>query len=217
MSLPDKKVKIIIVDDHEFFRHGVIIALQGIDFLSVVGQAGNGKELIEKIKETQVDIILTDIKMPVMDGIEATKKIKSLYPDIKIIALSLHGEEEYLEKMIEAGVHGFILKNTNKDGLERALSFVKEGKQYFSEEFLPFFTKKFQSGYSSQIKVRLTKRELEILQEIANGYTSQEIADRLNISIKTVINHRTNLLSKTGAKNTATLLGYAFKNQLIQY
>lgn len=217
MSLPDRKVKIIVADDHEFFRQGVVIALQGIDFVEVVGQLGNGEELIEKLKETPVDIVLTDIKMPIMDGIEATKTINELYPIIKIIALSLHGDEEYLEKMIEAGVHGFILKNTTKDGLENALKAVKEDKQYFSEEFLPFFTKKFQSGYSPQTEVRLTKRELEILQEIANGYTNQEIADRLNISIKTAINHRTNLLSKTESKNTATLLGYAYRKKLIRY
>lgn len=210
-----KKINVIVAEDHDFFRKGIILALNNISFVKVVGEARNGQELIEKLKTTSVDIVLTDIKMPVMDGIKATEIIKTLYPAVKIIAISLYGDEMYLEKMIKAGVHGFILKNTNTKDLERALNFVKEDKQYFSEEFLPYFTKKYVSDKSTNTEIKLTKRELEILQYISQGLTSKEIAKELNISIKTAINHRTNILSKTGAKNTASLVGYAYKNKLI--
>lgn len=210
-----KKINVFVAEDHDFFRKGIIIALNDISFVKVVGEARNGQELIEKLKTTSVDIVLTDIKMPVMDGIKATEIIKTLYPAVKIIAISLYGDEMYLEKMIKAGVHGFILKNTTTKDLERALNFVKEDKQYFSEEFLPYFTKKYVSDKSTNTEIKLTKRELEILQYISQGLTSKEIAKELNISIKTASNHRTNILSKTGAKNTASLVGYAYKNKLI--
>ncbi|MBU8893106.1 MAG: response regulator transcription factor [Bacteroidales bacterium] len=211
-----KKINIIVAEDHEFFRKGLIMVLNEIDFINVAGEASNGKELIDLLKTTAADIILTDIKMPVMDGIEATKIIKTLYPDIKVIVLSLHGDEEYLRKMIEIGVHGFILKNTNKEGLERALNFVKEGKQYFSEEFLPSFTKKYLPNSSNNVEVILTKRELEILQQVSLGLKNKDIAENFFISIKTVINHRTNIMSKTGTNNTASLVRYAFENKLVK-
>ena len=210
------KVDVIVAEDHDFFRKGLIMVLNEIDFINVTGEATNGKELIDILKVTKADIILTDIKMPVMDGIEATKIIKSLYPDIKIIVLSLHSEEEYLKKMIEIGVHGFILKNTNKEDLERALNLVIEGKQYFSEEFLPYFTKQYLPNNSTKLEVKLTKRELEVLQQISLGLTNKEIGEKLFISIKTVINHRTNIMSKTGTNNTASLVRYAFKNKLVK-
>ena len=211
-----KKLNVIVAEDHDFFRKGLIMVLNEIDFINVTGEATNGKDLIEKLKITPVDIILTDIKMPVMDGVEASKIIRNLYPEIKIIVLSLYSEEEYLKKMIEIGVHGFILKNTNKEDLERALNLVKEGKQYFSEEFLPFFTKQFLPKNSTGIEVKLTKRELEVLQQISFGLTNREIGEKLFISIKTVINHRTNIMSKTGTNNTASLVRYAFKNKLVK-
>lgn len=216
LTVLKKKINIIVAEDHDFFRKGLIMVLNEIDFITVVGEATNGKELIDLLKITPVDIILTDIKMPVMDGIVATKNIKTIYPDIKILIISLHGDEEYLEKMIEVGADGFILKNTNKEDLERALNFIKEGKQYFAEEFLPFFTKKYLPNQSSEIDVKLTKRELEVLQKISLGLINKEIAEELCISVKTVINHRTNIMSKTGTKNTASLVRYGFKNSLVK-
>ena len=211
-----EKVNIIIAEDHEFFRKGLVMVLNEIDFINVKGETNNGKELIDLLKTTPADIVITDIKMPVMDGIEATKNIKTLYPDIKIIVLSLHGEEEYLKKMIDIGVDGFILKDTNKEGLERALSAVKNGKQYFSTDFFTFFTKQYSSNHTHTTDVKLTPRELEILQQISLGLTNKEIAEKLFISAKTVINHRTNILSKTETKNTASLIRFAFKNKLIK-
>ncbi len=210
------KTNIIVAEDHDFFRKGLVMVLNDIDFVKVVGEASNGKELIELLKTTPTDIVLTDITMPVMDGFEAIKIIKAHYNNIKIVVLSLHGDEEYLKQVIELGADGYILKNTDKDGLERALNIIKDGKQFFSEEFLPFFTKQYLPSKTNKNDAKLTKRELEILNNISLGLTNNEIAEKLFISIKTVINHRTNLLLKTGSKNTASLIRYAFKNSLLE-
>ena len=210
-------IKVVIAEDNEFFRKGVISVLNEIDTVKLVGEAANGKELIDLLTKVSTDIVLTDIKMPVLDGIDAAKWIKIHYPEIKILMLSLHGEEQYLKKIVEIGASGFILKNTTKDNLERVLNLVMEGKLYFSEEFMPFFTQSYLPINNSKNGDNLTLRELEILQEIAEGLTNKEIAEKLSISIKTVINHRTNIMAKAGAKNTASLIRYGIKNKLIVF
>jgi len=214
-ELQCRKTNVIVAEDHEFFRAGLVLALKDIDFVNIVADVSNGKELVDLVKIVSVDIVLTDIKMPVMDGLEATKIIKNLYPDIKVVILTLHDEEDYFKKMIEYGIHGYILKNTNKDNLERALHLIDEGKQYFAEELLPILTNNFKSSTSDNNKVKLTKRELEVLQQIALGITNVEIAEKLFISTKTVINHRTNIMTKTSMHNSAGLISYAYKNNLI--
>lgn len=210
-----KKINVVVAEDHDFFRNGLISALQDIDFINVVAEACNGQELVNLLKTTQADIVLTDIKMPIMDGLDATKIIKSLYPEIKIIILTLHNEEYYFLKMIEYGVHGYILKNTNKENLERALQLIKEDKQYFSEDLLPILANPFKINSSKENINKLTKREIEVLQQISKGLTNSEIAEKLFISPKTVINHRANLMSKTGARNSVALVRFAFDNKLI--
>lgn len=208
-------IEIIVVDDHEFFRNGVVLALKRIKDTKVIAEASNGNELLEILTSKKPDIILLDIKMPEMDGIEAANKVASLHPDIKILALSMFSDEEYLESMINAGVHGFLLKNADSKVLEHALEALKEGKQYFAEEFIPYFTQKYINPKKEEEPL-LTARELEILNLVAEGLTNQEIADRLNISIRTVTNHRANLNAKTGSKNTVNLLSYALKHNLVK-
>lgn len=211
-----KNIKLVIAEDHEFFRRGLVETINDLVGFSVIGEVSNGEELIEFMKNASPDIVITDIKMPKLNGIEATQKLLAIQPDLIVLAISLHGEEEYLEKMIEIGVRGFLLKNTNSEILEKALQAVSEGKQYFSEEFIPYFTKKYISKNKFDDNEKLTKRELEVLQLIADGFTNQEIADKLFISAKTVMNHRTKIIEKTESKNTASLLAYAFKNKLIK-
>ena len=207
--------KIIVVDDHELFRQGVIMSISKLDFVSIIGEASSGKELLELLKSKKPDAILMDIKMPELDGVETTKEVLKKYPDIKIVALSMFGDEIYLESMISAGAQGFILKNTNAADLRRAIETIAKGQQYYSEEFIPYFTQKYISGNSSPEKTIISKRELEVLNGIGKGLTNQEIANELFISVKTVANHRASLISKTGSKNTVTLLSYAIKNKLI--
>jgi len=212
------KLKIIVAEDHEFFRKGVIMTLNRLKYAEVIGEASNGQELLELIKEKKPHIILTDINMPILNGIEATKEILKLYPEIKIIALSMFGDEENFHCMIEAGVQGFLLKNTDSNDLDRALQAVAQDQQFFSPEFIPYFRNKYlgESKDKEDNSKVITKRELEILQLVAQGYSNQEIADRLFISIRTVTSHRANLNMKTGSKNTVKLLIYAIRNKLIE-
>ncbi len=210
------KTKIVIVDDHEFFRKGVGMTIANLSFVELIGEASNGEDLLELLKITKPDIILMDIKMPKMDGITAAEKVKERYPDIKIVALSMFGEEKYLESMLQAGASGFLLKNVDKDGLERALAIIADGKQYFSEELLPYFTKKYTTKEPEDAS-KLTKRELEVLLLVSKGLTNQEIADQLFISTRTIANHRANIYSKVGTKNAVELLIYAIKNKMIEF
>jgi len=160
--------------------------------------------------------VLMDIKMPLMNGIDATKAAMQSFPGLKIIALSMFGDEQYLQSMLDAGAKGFLLKNIRTSDLDRALKIIAEGKNFFSEELLTYFTERFSNreGKTGSFDP-LTGRELEILQHIANGLTNKEIADKLFISVRTVTNHRANINSKTGANNTAKLIAFALKHNLI--
>jgi len=161
--------------------------------------------------------VLMDINMPNMNGVEATQKALAKYPGLKIIALSSHEDEDSLETMIEAGVKGFLIKNIDKEVLSRALQAVAQDKPFFSEEFMPYFAKKYLNVKTQPTPQdnQLTKRELEVLQLIASGCTNQEIADKLFISLRTVTNHRASLYQKTNVNNTAALLALAIKNKWV--
>ncbi|RLD61629.1 MAG: DNA-binding response regulator [Bacteroidetes bacterium] len=211
-----EKLKIIIVDDHEFFRKGLAITINKFDYANIVAEATNGLEFLDIIKIKEADIVLMDIKMPLMNGIDATKAAMQSFPGLKIIALSMFGDEQYLQSMLDAGAKGFLLKNIRTSDLDRALKIIAEGKNFFSEELLTYFTERFSNreGKTGSFDP-LTGRELEILQHIANGLTNKEIADKLFISVRTVTNHRANINSKTGANNTAKLIAFALKHNLI--
>lgn len=211
-----KKIKISLVDDHTLFRNGLKILLDTNPDFKVISEAINGKEFLEKLDDNMPDIVLMDINMPVMDGIEATQRANDKYPDIKIIALSMFGEEEYYYKMINAGAKGFILKNSEINEVIEAVNQVMVGNSYFSQELLYKVIKNFKPRKEAvEESANLSKRELQVLDEICNGLSNQEIADNLFISKRTVDKHRANLLSKTNSKNTANLIMYAIKNKLV--
>jgi len=209
----NKKSRIFIVDDHEIFRKGFSMVIGTFENIELCGEASNGKEFIDAIDKIDADLVFMDIKMPVMNGIDATKAALEIKPDLKIVALSMFGEEKYLQSMIEAGVVGFLLKNVKREELEMATKFILEGKNYYSEELLSYFTKKY---ISNKPDADISKRELEVLQLIAKGFTNQEISDKLFISLRTVEGHKTNLIQKTVSKNIVNLLIYAMKNNLIE-
>ncbi len=210
------KIKIAVVDDHEFFRKGVILTLSQFRYATVVFEASSGEDFLSKLLETPVHIVLMDIKMPGINGIEATRQALKINPSLKIIALTMFGDEEYLESMIEAGAQGFILKNIDKEGLDRALQVVAQDNQYFSEELLTYMTRKYLNKKEENNAPKLTKREVEVLQFIAEGLSNKEIAGKINVSVRTVTNHRANINCKVGTKNTAGLLAYAIKNKLVK-
>ena len=208
-------VKIIIADDHVIFRKGLRTILNEINDIKVVAEASNGHELFEILKKQEVDVILMDINMPVMDGIEATKKVLAKYPDIKIIALTMHEEIGYFNKMTDAGADGFLLKKTTKDELERAIQRVMDNETYFSEEFIGNINK-YAKQKSKTSNIKLSDREVEVLELICKGYSNTEISKFLGLSSRTIDGHRSRLYEKTGAKNAPNLVMFAIKNGLIK-
>jgi len=209
-------VKIFIVDDHEIFRNGLKMVLGKLKYIQVTGEAGNGAEFLEKLENAIPDIVLMDIQMPVMNGIVATEKALAKYPSLKIVALTMFNDDEYIQSMIDAGVKGFLIKNIRKDILDQALQTITRGGNYYSQELMEFFTKRVaHDDKTTEETISLTKREKEILQLMTEGLSNKEIADKLFVSERTIIGHKTNLMSKTGCKNTVGLLAFAIKNGLV--
>ncbi len=209
-------IRIVIADDHALFRNGLRMLLSNYPDLQVVGEAANGSQLIEMLSTTPVDVVLIDIEMPVINGFEATRYITQHYPLVKTISLSMYGEEEYYYRMIEAGVKGFILKNSEINEVTNAIRKVYKGETYFSPEILYNVVKNIKSVTKPNIPdIHLSQREKEVLEYICKGLSNQEIADTLFISKRTVEKHRSNLLAKTNTKNTAQLVMFAIENKLI--
>ena len=208
--------KVIIVDDHKMFRSGLRFLLSNVPNIKVIGEASNGKEFLDMAEKEHIDIALMDINMPEMNGIDATKIAKEKYPNVKVIVLSMHGEEEYYDQMLDAGVKGFLLKNSDADELIAAIEAVISGKSYFSQELLVDILDQKRLQKLRNDTVKLSQRELEVLKLICDGYSNAQIAEQLFISHRTVDRHRSNLLSKTGCKNSTSLVMYAVKNKIVE-
>ncbi len=211
-----EKIRIIIADDHQLFRNGLKLLLNSFSEFEVTGEASNGEEFLKLLQNTPVDIALMDINMPEMDGIEATRKGLKMCPSLNIIALSMYGEDEYYYKMIDAGVKGFLLKDSDISEVREAIITVIKGGSYFSQELLYNVIQKIKLREQETKTAVLSKREKEILLKICEGMSNQEIAETLFISKRTVDKHRANLLGKTNSKNTASLILYAIRNKLIE-
>lgn len=215
------KTKIIIVDDHNLFREGLRFLLSQSKDIDVIAEASNGNEFLTLLETKNPDLVLMDISMPGMDGIEATIIASEKYPQIKIIALSMFEDQEYYYKMIHAGAKGFILKKTNAAELFDAINKVMSGQNYFSTDLLQSIILNMPKRESinriaTEKSIKFTKRENEVLNLLCTGLSSIEIAETLFLSKKTVEGHKYNLLSKTGSKNTVSLVMFAIKNKLIE-
>ncbi|MCF6333321.1 MAG: response regulator transcription factor [Draconibacterium sp.] len=214
-------INIIIVDDHKIFRDGLLILLNHFDFVNVVGQASNGEEFLNLLEKVVPDIVLMDINMPKMNGIEATKIAVEKYPGLKIIALTTFFEDDYIEKMFSAGVEGYMLKRSDIEDFEKAIKRVSEGGNFFSEEIIKVITRNLLKTKASENKKLslpfLTSREKEILDLICIGLNNEQIADEIFLSPKTIEKHKSSLFQKTGTYNTVNLVIYAFKNQLVLF
>ena len=228
-------VRLMLVDDHALFRTGLARLLAADPRFEVAGEATNGKEMLAMLAVELPDVVLLDIDMPVMGGVEAAAEALARYPDLRIITLSMHGEQEYYFRMVSVGVKGFLVKNSAFDEVVAAIMAVMNGGNYFSEELLreltpipsdtsqrppavsptAIGTSNGAPGYWAREREVLSPREMEILLLICQGESNHQIADRLFLSKRTVDNHRANILEKTGCKNTASLVVYAIKNSLI--
>lgn len=210
----DSLIRVIVVDDHEIFRSGLKMVINKLGYARVVAEAANGAEFLQLLDEEESDIVLMDIEMPVMNGIEATRQALEKKPGLKVIALTMFTEDAYIQHMIEAGAKGFLIKNIRKDVLDRAIQAVYNGKTYYSEELWDYFTKSIVKEEKTENDLVITRRELEVLQLLAEGLSNKEIGDRLFVSERTIVGHKSNLMAKTNTKNTVSLLAYAIRNGL---
>ncbi len=211
--------RIILADDHTLFRNGLRTLLENTEGFSVVGEASDGEELLAMLPLCEADVVLLDIEMPRMNGIRAAGELLERYPELPIITLSMFGDEDYYFKMVSLGVKGFILKNSEIKEVVTAIETVMAGGSYFSQELLFTLVNNLKSTptpLSDESGEELSGRESEILLHICRGESNSQIADALFISKRTVDKHRANILAKTGCKNTANLVVYAIKNNLVQ-
>lgn len=215
----NEKIDIIIADDHKLFRKGIAALLSDFEFIGEIYEAENGIDLLRLLNEMDNTpaIILLDIRMPEMDGIEAQKRISSLYPEIKIIILSMEDDEQIVLHLMEEGVNGYLLKNADPDEMEFAIKKVNSEGLYFSSQLSELLVKnvvrkKSDKEYAKNI---LTEREHQILELICKQFTAAEIGDQLNLSVRTIEGYRRKLLEKTSSKNLAGLVVFALKNNLV--
>jgi len=214
-------MKILLVDDHKLIRDALISYMDDDDEFDVVDEAGNGQEALILLKTIKVDVVMLDISMPVMDGIVCAQEIRNLYPDIKVLALSMMNDNQFIKQMLAAGALGYILKNSGEEEIKKALRKVNDGESYYSAEVAETVMQNMMKGGIKRsnklvVDLPLTSREEEVLHLIIKEYTNQEIADELFISTRTVDAHKRNLLEKTGSKNVAGLVLYAIEKNLFE-
>jgi DNA-binding NarL/FixJ family response regulator len=209
--------RVLIADDHQMFVDGLKSLLGDENEVHVVGEAKNGLEVLDICDREAIDIVIMDINMPLMDGIQTSKELSKKHPAIKILALSMYNDRDYISDILKAGALGYVLKNTGKENLLNAISTLQSGSNYLSEEvsktLLSGFIKNAPQEHTME---KLSDREKEVLECIASGLTTQEIGEKLFISKNTVETHRKNLLYKLKARNTAELINNAYKQKLIQ-
>ncbi len=211
-------MRIILVDDHALFRGGLRGLLERYDGYEIVGEAASGEEFLELIETVESDIVFMDISMDGISGDVATERALAIHPNLKIITLSMFGDESYYTRMVEAGAKGFLLKDSDIREVVLAIDTVSSGGDYFSETLLQSLTDSMRSlTKASTEEDLLSSRETEILIAVCQGLSNQEIADKLFISKRTVDKHRANIMEKTGCKNTANLVVYAIKNRLVDF
>lgn len=211
-----EEYRILIVDDHQMFIDGIKSLLRGQDKYIITHEANNGREALDVLKDHTVDIMITDLSMPEMSGSELVKIVKDQYHDIMVLVLSMHSNRETVSEILMSEAEGYILKNTGKKELITALDRITEGSTFYSKAVMSIMLEKMQKEKRiSEETQHLTERELEILQLIVKELSSEEIANQLFISRRTVDTHRKHILKKTSSKTIVGLIKFAFRNELV--
>lgn len=211
-------IRIALVDDHTLFRRGMKLLLGSHPDFEVVAEAASGEEFLSLLGQVHPDVVFMDYSMPGMNGAQTTERALEIAPELKVITLSMFGDNAYYTRMVESGAKGFLLKDSEFDVVVEAVQTVYEGGSYFSPSLLDSLSNSIKASDMVAIdeQDRLSDRELEILVGICRGQSTQEIADSLYISKRTVDKHRANILEKSGCKNSASLVVYAIKNGLVE-
>ncbi len=213
------RINILLADDHEVIHSGIADIFKSDSRLKIIGHAFNGREAVEKAVELKPAIIFMDISMPEMNGIEATRILSKKLPDAKIIGLTQHDENEYVAQFLNSGGSGYLVKNSKQEEFIKAIDTVLQGKMYLSYELSVSMAEQAlekEQKSDSETKVHLTRREIEIVQKIAEDKNNPEIAEELNISLRTVETHRRNISQKLNAKSVVSIIKYAAQNGLIE-
>jgi two-component system response regulator NreC len=208
------KIKVIIADDHQLFRDGVISILNNDKDFEVVGEVGSGEELLSVLSEKLTDIVLVDLSMPGINGQEVIQIAKTKFPHLKFIVLTMHDDGQYVVKSVRSGAFGYLLKNADEKELKHAIKEVHEGRKYFNRHITELMIANM-SVASGDGQLELTPREMEILKLVSQGRITKEIADTLCVSTRTIETHRVNMMKKLGVQNTAELITKAAKLNLI--
>lgn len=216
-----ERIRVLLVDDHYIIRQGIASLLESSERIHVVGQADSGPAALDFIAKQRVDVVLMDIDMPGMSGVEVTEYIVEHHPQTRVLVLSIHDEEKFIAKVSQAGAHGYMLKNISKEHLLQAIEMVAQGQYYFSREVLEIMMNNLASSDGEDDdeipskRVVFTPREMDVIRLIAAGRSNAEIAEQLYISTRTVDTHRRNILQKVGVTNAAALVRYVTEQNLI--
>jgi DNA-binding NarL/FixJ family response regulator len=207
----NNKKRVIIADDHALFRQGLKLILMELDDIEVIADVSNGRELLEIAGILNPDLVIMDINMPLMNGIEASRILAKEHPHIRILVISMYGDEQYYNSVIENGVKGFILKDADNSELKTAIRAILNGQTYFSQELLLRLIRSKQSTAN----ISLSNREKQILELMCQGYGTSAISGKLFLSERTIENHKASIFAKTGCKNSLSLVIFAVKNNLV--
>lgn len=209
-------IKILLADDHELIRTGIRNLIGGNKDFSIVGEAGDGEETIRRVRELKPDVLIVDISMPKLTGIEVTRHVREHFPEVKVLVLTMHENVEYVYQIFKSGAGGYLLKNAGKDEITSAIYAVAGGERFFSprvsELMISEYVKQAEQRDQSSPPTTLTKRETEVLEMIARGMNNQQISEHLFISPRTVDTHRTNIMQKLDIHDAANLMRYALEH-----
>jgi RNA polymerase sigma factor (sigma-70 family) len=214
------KIRVLLADDHTILREGIRMLLNAQEDIQVVAEAVDGREAVEKVREHKPDVILIDIAMPNLNGLEATRQIRRDNPNARVLVLTMYESDEYVTQMLEAGAAGYVLKKVAGSELVYAIRSVYGGEAFLypsiTKRLVEDYLRRVESGQERATFDGLTEREREVLQLVAEGHTNKEIAERLNLSVRTVQNHRAHIMEKLGMHDRGELIKYAIQKGIIE-